>query len=767
MRFKLIQSLIHSLGFLFFIFYSAQALAFPAFSVQEIRLKGLERISPGTVFNYLPVQKGDVLNEQQSQKVIAALFKTGLFNDIRLAQNGGELILSFVERPAISEITYTGNKELDTKELVQALKKVGFAEGRVFDRSILEKVELELQRQYFSLGRYSAQLKTTVTPQANNRVNIQIDISEGLPATIHKITIVGNKDFPDNVLDDVFQLHPTTFMSFFNKSDQYSKQKLAADQEALRAFYLDRGYLNFSIDSTQVSITPDKKHIYITVNINEGQRYSVSGVKLIGKHIVPEAELRSRIKIQAGSVFSRKLVTASTEAISERLGDEGYLFADINAVPEPVAKGSTEVLLNFYIDPGRRVYVRRINFSGNTKTQDEVMRREMRQMEAAWASSKQIKRSQVRLQRLGFFENVDVQTRRIPDVSDQVDIDYTVTERPSGNFLASLGYSQTEGLLFNASVTQENFLGTGKRVGVEFNNSSVNTAYSLSYFDPYFSINGVSQSIGAYYRNTDAEEANLSRYALDSYGGHVRYGFPINEYDNINIGLEPEILKVETTDVTPIEIKDYIAQYGDDFKTLKATTSWAHDTRDRSLFPDRGVLQSLYLETTIPIGDNLEFYKVTAKQHWYQPLYKKFIFLLKAEVAYGESYGDASYPFFENFVAGGPRSIRGFKENTLGPRDSNNDPLGGNLKLVSNLELIMPTPFTEYSRKFRVSAFVDIGNVYGVDEKFKASELRYSTGLAATWLSPMGALSFSLAKPLKKQDNDETQIFQFTLGTLF
>jgi len=593
-----IKSIFLSIGVVF----SSMVMALDTFQIEDIRLEGLERISAGTVFNYLPLKTGDQFDNKMSEQALKSLFKTGFFNDIRFGQDDNVLVIYFTERPAISEIVFEGNKEIEKDNLVKALKSIGFAEGRVFDRSILEKVELELQRQYFSLGRYAARIKSTVTDLSRNRVKIKIDISEGKAAAIKHIQMVGNEAFSDKELLDEFELSPTTFWSFFSSSDQYAKQKLAADLESLKSFYLDRGYLNFSIDSTQVSITPDKQDIYITVNLTEGKKYRITDIKLVGNLVVPEQELREKITIEKNSIFSRKQITASVEAVSERLGDDGYTFANVNPVPEPISPESTDVELTFFVDPGKRTYVRRINFAGNSKTRDEVLRREMRQMEGAWASTAKIKRSRERLDRLNFFEDVKVETTPVPDQPDQVDINYSVTERPSGNFMAGIGYSQTQGVLFNASVSQDNFLGSGNRVSVGFNTSKVQTLYSFSYYDPYFTIDGISQSFGMYYRKTDAEQANLSSYALDAFGGTLGYGIPISEHDSIRFGIEPEHLQVKSTTNSAKEIFDYIEKNGDTFSIFKLSSGWTHDTRNRILFPEGGVLQSLGGEIAFPLG---------------------------------------------------------------------------------------------------------------------------------------------------------------------
>jgi outer membrane protein insertion porin family len=746
---------------------SQSAWAFNAFYIEDIRVEGLQRISAGTVFNYLPVKTGEYFKNKDAANVIQALYKADFFSDIQLAQAGDVLIVKVVERPAIADIVFNGNDEIDTEDLMETLKSINFSSGRVFSRSVLDQVESELQREYYSRGFYSATVTSTITPQERNRVNVQIDVSEGQPAKIHQIKIVGNKAFDEKTLQSQFELGPRAFWEILGSSDQYSKQKLSGDLENLRTYYLDRGYLNFTTDSTQVSLTEDKKNIYITVNITEGELYTIDSVKLLGTLILPEEDLQRFITIKQGEVFSRKRITAITEALRSRLGDEGYTFANVNPVPEPLADKKNKIQLSFLIDPGKRIYVRRINFVGNSKTHDEVLRRELRQMESAGASTDKIKRSETRLRRLNYFEEVNVETVPVPDVVDQVDVNYTVLERPSGNLLAGVGFSQTQGLLFNASVSQENFLGTGKQFGVSFNNSRVNTVYSLNYLDPYFTVDGISQGMSVYYRETNAEEANLSRYALDVTGARLTYGFPINENDSIKFGINPEQIKVKTTALSAREVFDYIDKNGDSFQTIKLNVGWSRDTRDRALFPTKGMLQSVSAEVSVPISDDLEYYKLSIKHNWYLPLTRKYIFLFKGQIGYGDSYGNSDFPFFENYTAGGPRTVRGFKENTLGPRDSNNNTLGGGLKVVGNIEFIMPTPFATESKSVRLSTFIDVGNVYARQADFDAGELRYSAGVALNWLSPIGALSFSLAKPLNAKDDDNVQIFQFTVGTNF
>ncbi len=714
----------HSL--LLLLLFSGTVRAFEPFVVSDVRVEGLQRISAGTVFNYLPVKVGDTIDTDGSAAAIRALFKTGFFNDAYLERDGDILVVHVTERAAISSIEIKGNRDLETEELLAGLKQIGLAEGRVFDRSLLEKVEQELQRQYFSRGKYAVRLDTTVTPLERNRVGILIDISEGQVARIKQINIVGNHRYPDEELLDDFTLNTPGLFSFITKSDQYSKQKLAADLEILRSYYLDRGYLNFDISSTQVSITPDKKDIYITINISEGEQYSISEVTLSGDLVVEPEELFPLVRINPQDVFSRKRVTEAVDRISAKLGDHGYAFANVNTVPE-LDDENNQVSLAFFIDPGKRVYVRRVNVEGNVSTRDEVLRREMRQMEAGWFSAEKVERSRARLQRLGYFEDVNVETPSVPGTTDQVDVNYSVSETSSGSITAGLGYSQSSGLLFNASVSQDNFLGSGKRVSFAFNNSDINTVYSFSYTNPYYTIDGISRGFGTYYRETDADEANLSDYTTDSFGANVSFGIPITEYERIYLNTEYENIELKPTLSSPSEVFDFIDRHGDSYDNIKLTGSWSHDTRNKAIFAS-----------------------------------------LNGELGYGEGFGDhEQLPFFENFFAGGVRSVRGFEDNTLGPRDSNRNPIGGSFRVVGNAELIFPVPFFEDAKSFRMSAFFDIGNVFEDFEDFDADELRYSVGLAGLWLSPMGPLSISLGYPINDEPDDEVQNFQFTIGTFF
>ncbi|MCP5458813.1 MAG: outer membrane protein assembly factor BamA [Gammaproteobacteria bacterium] len=737
-----------------------------SFVIRDIQVEGIQRISAGTVFNYLPVSIGSTVSESDYPDIIRALFKTGFFTDVNLEQRGDVLVVIVTERPAIAEITITGNRDISTDDLKTALKNVGLTEGQVFDRALLEKVEQELLNQYFSRGKYAVKIDTQVTPLERNRVAITLNISEGVSARIRQINIVGNQAFTDKRLLKLFKLTDTGWLSFVTRDDRYSKQQLEADIENLRSFYLDRGYLKFNVDSTQVSITPDKKDIYITINITEGQPYVIKEIRLSGNLLVPEDDLRALLTVHPGDTFSRSAVLDSVGKIGDRLGDEGYALANINTVPELDEKNK-EVTLSFVIDPGKRMYVRRIDFEGNTKTQDEVLRREMRQSEGSWFVTRDVNRSKERLERLAFMESVDVKTDKVPGTLDQVDIKYSVTEQASGNVLFGIGYGQDSGILLNASVNQSNFLGTGNQLNLVLNNSSATKVYSIAYNNPYYTVGGISRGFRVYYRERDSEELNTADYLTDEYGAAVNYGFPLNETDVLHAGLSVEGVKIKTTDGTPQEIFDYIDENGDEFVNLKLLTSFSTDTRNRIIFPERGTLNQFSAEIALPGGDQ-EFYKLDYRYVTYLPLFRSLIFSARADLGYGDGYGNTDgLPFYENYYAGGLRTVRGFKSNTLGPRYSDNEPSGGSFKVVGSGEVIFPVPFLGDSNNVRLSAFVDVGNVYADASDFDASELRYSTGLQAIWISPLGPLVLSVAEPLNAEEDDEIEKIQFSVGIPF
>ena len=737
-----------------------------SFVIEDIRIEGLNRISAGTVFNYLPLKVGDVFDDSRSGDAVRSLFRTGFFEDIQLKRDGNILVISVQEREAIADITIEGNKGIKTDDLLEGLKEIDFAVGEVFDQSKLDKVEQELRRQYYAQGKYGVKLETTLTRMPGNRVAVALDISEGQAAKIKKINIVGNSAYDDGLLLKQFELSGPTLISMFTKSNQYSRQKLSGDLETLRSFYLDTGYINFTVDSTQVSITPDKTEVYVTINVTEGEKFTLSEVKLAGELIAPEEDLFRRVYTRTGMVFSRKLVTESSTNISDRLGEDGYAFANVNAIPE-VNEEERTVALTYFIDPGKRVYVRRINFFGNMKTRDEVLRRELRQLEGGWISTVQVERSKDRLNRLGYFTEVNVETPAVPGSTDQVDVNYTVTERPSGNLLLGLGFSQTQGLIFNTSVAQENFLGSGTRMEFAFNNSSINRQFVLGYTNPYWSVHGVSRGYRLSFQETDSGDANITRYNSSALSVGVNFGIPVSEFRYLSAGASYERTKLDTNFFVGSTTQDFINREGNRFDVLRLTAGFAYDTRNSSLFPTRGSLNRITTQLASPGGD-LQYYKVDYDTRWFFPVTRSFTFLLKGRVGYGDGYGDTSeLPFFENFFAGGPRSVRGYEENSLGPEDEFRRAMGGNLLVVGNAEIILPLPFLPDTKSVRITGFVDAGNVYTASESFSFDEMRMATGISGIWLSPFGVLSVSVSKPFRDRIGDETQPFQFTFGTSF
>jgi outer membrane protein insertion porin family len=742
------------------------SVAQQAFTVKDIRVEGLQRISAGTVFNYLPIKVGDEIAPADTATAIRALFKTGFFKDVRIESEGGTLVVVVTERPSIDNIEFSGNHEIETEQLTEALTQTGFTTGRVFDRSLFERTKIALREAYFSRGRYAVKIQETITPLPRNRVGVNFDISEGRVAKIKRINVVGNAAFDEDDMLDLFQLTTPTWLSWFDDSDQYSKQKLGADLETLRSYYLDRGYINFNVDSTQVSITPDKRHVYITINVDEGEQFTVRSVKLAGELVVDKEELFPLVTVTQGGVFSRQEVSETASKLTDRLGDEGYAFANVNAVPE-IAQAEKEVDLTFFTDPGKRVYVRRVEFRGNTKSRDRVLRREMRQVEGGWISTGQLERSRVRLQRLGYFEEVNIETPAVAGTTDQVDVIVTVVEKPSGSFVAGAGFSQSQGFVINTSINQENFLGTGNRISVTFNNSEVNRQFGFSYMNPYWTIDGVSRSFDLFYREVDASNANLANYSTTTVGGGVEFGIPVNEFDAVNIGITADFTDFTAESGASTEVRAFEQQNGDGYFTWRLNSLWARDSRNRRVLPDSGSVTRVTGEVALP-GSDLTYYRLGAEHTQFVPLGRYFAFMANGEVNYGDAYGDTDgLPLVNNYFAGGIRSIRGFRANTLGPRDSNSLPLGGAFRVVGKGEIILPVPFVKDTRSIRLTTFVDAGNVFKDINAFETGEMRVSVGLSAIWLSPFGAMTFSVAEPLNDESTDEVENFQFTFGTSF
>ncbi|UCE89038.1 MAG: outer membrane protein assembly factor BamA [Pseudomonadota bacterium] len=756
--------------------------AFEPFVVQDIRLEGLQRIAIGTVFNYLPIAVGDTVDQALAGRAVRALFKTGFFKDVRLEREGNVLVVFVAERPAISSISFSGNKDITSDQLKEALEQIGLREGRVFDRSMLEKVQQELERQYFSQGKYGIDIQTEVTPLERNRADIQIRIYEGEAARIFEINVVGNTAYDDFTLLDKWQLAGE---SFFTGKKKYSKQLLAADLESLKSYYMDRGYINFNIDSTQVSLTPDKQHVYITVNITEGLSYTVSDVKLAGDLILPEEELMELVTIEAGEVFSRRKTTESTKQVSDRLAENGYAFANINMIPD-IDKEKRTVALTLFVDPGRRINVRRINITGNTKSKDEVIRRELRQMEGGWLSTKRVADSRLRLDRLGYFEQVNIETPTVPDTNDQVDVNLNVKERPTGQLSAGLGFSDTQGLIVNLGISQNNFVGTGNRVSANVDFSKVTKSVNIAYTDPYITRDAISGGFRVFFRDIDAGEANITNYTTNSFGASVNAGIPFSEITRVSASFGYENTELLTSDTTAEEIVSFVEVNGNKYDLYPIETAWNRDSRNRAIFPDKGSLTRASAELATPLG-SLEYYRLTFRHAHYFALSRVITGYTNIDLGYGDDYGESQklcaeapplsngeqpncYPPFKNFFAGGARSVRGYEAATLGgpsTRDASDNPIGGQTRVVLNAELIFPNPFDQNSDSVRFSLFVDGGWVYAKQDSIDLGELRYSAGIGAIWMSPLGALRFSLAQALNDTEGDKTETFQFTLGTAF
>lgn len=758
------------------------------FTVSDIRVNGLQRVSAGSVFGALPLNVGESVDERRLADATRALFKTGFFEDIQLSREGDVLIVTLLERPSISSLDIEGNKVISKDDLLKGLKQSGLAEGEIFQQATLEGVRNELQRQYVAQGRYSANIEAEVIPQPRNRVALKIKVTEGSVASIQHINVVGNKVFKDQDLTDLFELKTKNWLSFFRNDDKYAREKLSGDLERLRSYYFDRGYINMDITSTQVSITPDKKHVYITVNVDEGEQFTIRDVKLAGDLKVPEEEINALLLSREGQVFSRKVMTTTSELITRRLGNEGYTFANVNGIPETHDEDNT-VSLTYAVDPGKRAYVNRINFRGNTKTADEVLRREMRQMEGGWASTYLIDQSKTRLERLGYFKEVNVETPQVPGTDDQIDVNYSVEEQPSGSITASVGFAQNAGLILGGSISQSNFLGTGNKVSLGLTRSDYQSNYNFSFVDPYWTVDGVSLGYNAFYRATDYDKLDydVSSYSVDSLGGGVNVGYPISETSRLNFGLSAQQDKLKTGSYTVEEIMEFIDKEGKNYTNFKASAGWSESTLNRGLMATRGHSQSLVLESTIP-GSDLSFYRLDYSGQIFAPLSSNYTLRFHTDLGYAESYGSTSeLPFYENYYAGGFNSVRGFKDSSLGPRStpSKSDPdqkplpFGGNVLIQGGVELLFPMPFVKDQRSLRTVLFWDVGNVFDTHcssaQKsrneagcgIKYDNLASSVGVGLTWVTALGPLSFSLGAPIKKPDNADTQVFQFSLGQTF
>jgi outer membrane protein insertion porin family len=738
-----------------------------AFIVEDIRVEGIQRTEAGTVFSYLPIKVGDSLTKEKAADAIKALYSTGFFKDVRLESENGVLLVIVQERPAIAEISIVGVNEFEPDKLKSGLRQSGLAVSRIFDRALLERAEQTLKQQYISKGMYAVKVTTTITPLERNRVGLNFSIDEGEVAKIRKINIVGNKSFRERELVGLFSLRTPGLLTWITNDDQYSKQKLSADLETLRSHYLDRGFLEFTIDSTQVSVTPDMQDIYITTNIIEGPQYKISGIKLAGDMPVPEEELRELVIIGAGDVFSRKKLSESIKLITDRLGDDGYGFANVNAAPEQ-DKEKREVAFTFYIDPGRRVYVRRITISGNDRTRDEVIRREMRQLEGGWYSTSKINRSKVRIDKLNYFSAVNLETPAVPDATDKIDVNVDVKEKPTGNIMFGLGFSQQEGLILSGNVSQNNIFGTGKFVSLRANTGAVRKEFSLSFTDPYFTVDGITAGFDLYRRSLNTNNLNaVSNIKSTTTGAGLRLGVPVNETDSIFIGFGAELSDLELSPLSPSRNKDFIATFGNPTTNFPATIRWQRDARDSAIWPTEGILHRVFGEVSVPIGD-LKYYKINYEAKYYYPISKNFTLLLNTKLGYGDGYDGRDLPFFKNFFAGGNRSVRGYRISSLGPRDDTFRALGGNKLVVGSAEILFPMPGLTNDRSIRLGTFLDAGTVFGPNGLFPDSEgMRYSAGFSVSWISPMGPLKVSLAKAINEKPGDRLQPFQFLFGQQF
>lgn len=754
---------------------SLNVAAFDAFTIQDIRVEGIQRTEAGTVFNYLPVKVGDTFSDDKAAQSIRALFGTGFFQDVRIETENNVVFVIVRERAAISSIDFVGMKEFPKDAILKALKEVGIASGRIFDRSQLERAEQELKRQYLSKGRYGVKITTTLTPQERNRVGLNFKITEGAIAKIRQINFVGNAEFSESELVDLMTLTTPDWLSWYTKNDQYSRQKLAADLETVKSFYMDQGYLEFAVNSTQVAISPDKQDIFITINITEGTRFQVSDVRVMGDLPLSEEELQKLVVLKAGDVFSRKKLNDSTKAIADALGNIGYAFANVNAAPE-IDQKNAKVAYTIFVDPGKRVYVRNINIAGNTRTRDEVIRREIRQMESAWYDASSINLSKERVDRLGYFTDSSVETVPVAGTADQVDVNLKVKEKPTGNLMFGIGTSNIDRIILSASLSQDNFLGSGNTVSFGIDSSRSQRTYAFSHTNPYFTIDGISQGFDLYYRSYDTSKTYntiMADYKTASTGGGLRWGFPISETQSINVGVGADYTEIGTFTSSPQYYKDYVDRVGDGNLTFPLTFDWVSDSRNRRFFATRGIFQRAGAEVTVPGGD-LNYYRLSYRWQGFWALNKRFTFMLNGEVGFADGYGGKQLPFYKNFYGGGAASVRGYETNSLGPKIADTYgsyySIGGKARVIGNAEVLWAIPGMEET--VRMAYFVDIGQVYADNNsaaynRKKDDTLRYSTGLALSWISPIGPLRLSFAVPLNKQDGDEIERFQFQFGSAF
>ena len=800
---------------LFFILITSNIHAFDSFTVSDIRIVGLQRVSTGSIFNVIPISVGDEINQRKSSDIVKSLFLTEQFDDIEIGRDKTTLIISVKERPSISSIEITGNKALKTEQLLESLDGVGIREGEVYKRSTLEKVRSELVRSYASNGKYGASVEILELNRPRNTIEISVEIDEGDNARIEKIRILGNEIFTDEELLDTFELKEGSFFSFLSNDNQYSREKLTGDIESLEAFYFNRGYLKFSIESSQVSLSRDKKSIYITFNINEGNQYTIDDVNVVGDVPIDENIYLPLLEAQKGLIYSQAQITQLEEFFTTILGNQGYAFAEVAGRPD-MSSSDQKVNLTFVIDSGKRTYTRKILFTGNDITQDHVLRREMRQFEGAWTSDDRIEAGKIRLERLGYFKEVKVETVPVSGTDDQIDIVYSVEEESTGSIGGNIGYSDF-GLQLGFNLSQQNFLGSGNTVAVGINKSIYSESYNFSYINPYQTIDGVSLGANLYFRETDYGEYQVANYLANSYGLGFQFGYPISDTQRIGFNFTFDKTDIDVGTLPAREIWDFTSKEGTTFNTLSSSLTWSRVTLNRGMFPTDGSSTSLSLLATMP-GSDINYYKLSLQQRYYQPLkFANLVFGFQGQLGYLAPYGDTQEPpFFQNFYAGGPRSLRGFESNTLGPRTTQapcyefnyaeetcpnlidtdgdgeadepylnpyantysrygNAPIGGNIKLEGSTQLIFRLPFIEDQRSMRSAFFFDFGNVFSDNCKsyqfncyeFDIGELRYSYGVGVTWITGFGPMSLAIAKPTNAGQFERTEEFQFTVGNVF
>jgi outer membrane protein insertion porin family len=744
--------------------FAANAWAVDPFTVRDIRVEGLQRVEPGTIFASLPFRIGEQYNDEKGTAAIRSLFGLGLFKDVRIEVQNEVVVVIVEERPTVAAIDFAGIKEFDKEGLRKALREVGLTEGRPFDQSLADRAEQELKRQYIERSLYGAEVVTTLTPVERNRVNLTFTVTEGAPARVREIRIVGNHAFSEGTLRDLFDLDTGNWLSWYTKSDRYSRTKLTADVEALKNYYLSRGFLEFKVDSTQVAMSPDKQSISVTINITEGQRYAVSSVKLEGNYLGKDEEFKSLVQIKVGEPYNANEVAATIKAFTDYFGNFGYAFANVDAHPV-IDRENSRVSFVLAADPQRRAYVRRVNVVGNNRTRDEVIRREFRQFESSWYDGDKIKRSRDRVDRLGFFKSVDVETVDIPGAPDQVDLNLKVEEKPTGSLQLGAGFSQAEKLSLSFSIKQENAFGSGNYLGIDVNTSKYNRTIAFTSVNPYFTQDGVSRSIDLYHRSSKPYEDQGGNYRLDTSGGGLRFGVPFSELDTVYFGANAERVKIVPGTNIPAAYLAYAERFGYTSTSLPLTVGWGRDSRDSAIAPTTGRFQRAAAELGL-IGD-ARYFRGDYQFQQFIPVTKKITFGFNGELGYGKGLVNQPFPVFKNFYGGGLGSVRGFEQGTLGPRDVTGSVIGGAKKLTLNFELSSPFPGAGNDRSLRMFAFADAGNVWGEGEKMSLNELRASVGAGVSWLSPMGPLRIALARPLRKFAGDRIQTLQFQIGTSF